>query len=355
MAANQAWLQTEGAQRQFNDVYGNLPVAYRNLLIQQYGPEEGERQYQAVISAFTQQFGSGGVAGQLQTAAPLTGDVLPPVPTKKVGARPFPTQEYPSPTLPYRPGTQLEEGYYVGMDGNVYDREGNVVAGTGGGGTFATTPTQPTTSQTTGGIYLSYPDGRTMVMPENVDISPLLEQGWKVVGKAPTAPTGTVIPQGDEQSPDYPWWIEKDGQRQLVPYSEIFDWQEQGWNVIGGGGRPTTSIPSMEELSHTEKALQARIPQPQGFYGQFPEQGLRQALGGQGVSKPRLLPSLGAPQFPSPQSWRNMMPSEQQMFGPEIQTQGFYPPDYEKQWREQIGGWTKKQPFGRKPKTMGLT
>ena len=71
----------------------------------------------------------------------------------------------------------------------------------------------------------------------------------------------------------------------------------------------------------------------------WPSQGLGQVSGGGQVSGQRLMPTLGAPRFTSPQTEAGMMPSERDIYQSEIQNQGFYLPDYLEQQRKQFGGF----------------
>ena len=90
-----------------------------------------------------------------------------------------------------------------------------------------------------------------------------------------------------------------------------------------------------------------------GVAGQLPEQGLRQAFGGQPVGQARQLPSLGAPPFPSAQSWANLVPAEQAMFGSEIANLGFYGPDYRRQWEATLPSWEVRRPYSRAYPSIG--
>ena len=89
--------------------------------------------------------------------------------------------------------------------------------------------------------------------------------------------------------------------------------------------------------------------------GLLPRSGLRQAFGGQLVSRARQLPTLGAPTFPSAQSWGRLMPSEQEMFRGEIRSQGFPEQDYWSQWASTLPSWGSQPRFRRMPSALGLT
>ncbi len=72
---------------------------------------------------------------------------------------------------------------------------------------------------------------------------------------------------------------------------------------------------------------------------QWPSQGLAQVAGGGQVSGQRLMTTLGAPTFLSPQAEKGLAPSEQAIYNSEVQNQGFYLPDYLAQKRKQMGGF----------------
>lgn len=103
-----------------------------------------------------------------------------------------------------------------------------------------------------------------------------------------------------------------EGQRQSGPNGEDMVWSGGQWKSMGVFGTNNVST-----------------SQPQGFslYGGYPA---LQSLAGNGgpIGQARQLPSLGAPQFPSLQSYNNLLPSERETFNAGIQAQGFPLEDY---------------------------
>ena len=87
--------------------------------------------------------------------------------------------------------------------------------------------------------------------------------------------------------------------------------------------------------------------QPQTLASQSPFAGLGEALSGQQVSRPRQLPSIGAPPFLGLQQYRNLLPSEREMRQAEIQSLGIPLQDYEEQERRLFPRATVSSPFTR--------
>ena len=85
------------------------------------------------------------------------------------------------------------------------------------------------------------------------------------------------------------------------------------------------------------------LPEPFSLGGasgmKWPSRGLSDVSGGGQVSGQRLLTTLGANRFLSPQTERGLMPSERDIYNTEVQNQGFNMPDYLQQKRRQFGGF----------------
>jgi len=70
--------------------------------------------------------------------------------------------------------------------------------------------------------------------------------------------------------------------------------------------------------------------------------GLQAAFQGNVVPQARPLPALGAPPFPSAQSFSRLTPAERDIFGSEVKRQGFFLPDYQEQLRWSFPGTTQR-------------